>query len=121
MQLQNGNTQAIVLAAAGVLGAIVFAPALIGFLPMIINVVLLLLAWGLAGFIAGRIVRGRSYGLIGNIAMGLLGGFVGSLIVWVLGLGSFFSFPFANIVIGVFGAMLLVFLARLIDGASASR
>ena len=112
------DTRGLLLAGLGVAAALVVAPAFIGFLPMIINIALMLLAWGIAGYIAGRIIRGKSYGLIGNVAMGLLGGFVGSLIVWVLGLGAFFSFPFANIVIGIFGAMLLVFVARLIDGAN---
>lgn len=39
-----------------------------------------------AGWLAGMLVRGGGYGLIGDIAVGLLGSFVGSLLFQASGL-----------------------------------
>jgi uncharacterized membrane protein YeaQ/YmgE (transglycosylase-associated protein family) len=40
-----------------------------------------LVIWMIAGNIAGQIIRGRDYGVIGNIALGLAGGIVGYMVV----------------------------------------
>lgn len=96
-------------------------PNIFGPFAWVINILLLLLSWGVAGYIAGRIMRGKSYGLIGNVLMGLMGGIVGSLLVWALGLSSIFSFPFASIVVGVIGAVVLVFVANILNSASNSK
>ena len=40
-----------------------------------------------AGYFAGHILRGRGYGALGNIALGVLGGILGGLAFGALGLG----------------------------------
>ena len=38
----------------------------------------------LAGFIAGKVMRGGGFGLIGNLGLGLIGAFVGgNLLEWI--------------------------------------
>ncbi|WP_262694336.1 GlsB/YeaQ/YmgE family stress response membrane protein [Kordiimonas aquimaris] len=40
-----------------------------------------------AGYFAGHILRGRGYGALGNIVLGVLGGVLGDLAFGALGLG----------------------------------
>ena len=42
----------------------------------------------LAGWFAGRLIKGRDYGLVGNLILGLLGGLVGGWLVHLLGFAS---------------------------------
>jgi uncharacterized membrane protein YeaQ/YmgE (transglycosylase-associated protein family) len=45
------------------------------------SVVALLIVGALAGWAAGKIVRGYGFGLLGNIVIGIVGAFIG---VWLL-------------------------------------
>lgn len=75
-----------------------------------------ILFWMFTGFLAGQLMHGRGYGIFGNIALGLLGGIVGTLVLSALGLAGIGQVPLiGSIVVGVFGAILLIFLMRLID------
>ncbi len=42
----------------------------------------------LAGLIAGKIMRGGGFGLLGNLFVGIVGAFVGSFVFGLLGLES---------------------------------
>lgn len=44
--------------------------------------VIILIIGGIAGWLAGLIVKGYGFGLLGNIVVGIVGAFVGT---WVLG------------------------------------
>lgn len=46
------------------------------------SIVIILIIGGLAGWLAGLIVKGYGFGLLGNIVVGIIGAFVGT---WVLG------------------------------------
>lgn len=46
------------------------------------SIVIILIIGGLAGWLAGLIVKGYGFGLLGNIVIGIIGAFVGT---WVLG------------------------------------
>lgn len=68
----------------------------------------------LCGFLAGKIFRGGGFGLIINIILGLLGGFVGN---WLLGKFITFSPAWLNsIVTGTLGAIIILFVASLFSG-----
>lgn len=41
-----------------------------------------------AGWLAGQITKGRGFGLIGNLIVGVLGGFAGGFIFQQLGIGG---------------------------------
>ncbi len=41
---------------------------------------------GIAGWLAGQLKKGSGFGLFGNIAVGILGGFVGSLVFGIFGI-----------------------------------
>ena len=66
-----------------------------------------------AGWLAGQIMKGRGFGLIGNIVVGMLGAVVGGWLFDVLGartggglLGSLFT--------AVIGAIILLYLISLL-------
>ena len=67
---------------------------------------LLFLAIGIAaGFLAGKIMRGAGYGLVGDLIVGVIGSFVG---VWVFGLlGIAAGGILGLLVASVVGALLL--------------
>jgi uncharacterized membrane protein YeaQ/YmgE (transglycosylase-associated protein family) len=75
-----------------------------------------ILAWivigAIAGWLAGRLVKGYGYGLVGNIVVGILGAGVASLIAPRLGLHTE-SFG-GNIIASLLGALLLLFLVGLV-------
>ncbi len=70
---------------------------------------------GLAGWLAGRVMGSRPFGLIGDIVIGVLGGLIGGWIaslfgfVWFGGLWSF--------IIAFLGALLLLWIIRLFKKA----
>jgi uncharacterized membrane protein YeaQ/YmgE (transglycosylase-associated protein family) len=47
---------------------------------------ILLLIGGVAGFLAGTVVKGYGFGVIGNIVVGIVGAFIGSMLLPRLGL-----------------------------------
>jgi uncharacterized membrane protein YeaQ/YmgE (transglycosylase-associated protein family) len=67
----------------------------------------------IAGWLAGKIVSGYGFGLIGNIVVGIVGAFVAGLLLPALGFtlgGGFLS----AIVHSTIGAVVLLFLIRLV-------
>lgn len=66
----------------------------------------------LAGWIAGMIMRGRGFGLLGNLVVGVVGSFFGAFIFVVLGLIAYTFF--ASLVMAVVGAVVFLFIINLI-------
>ena len=71
--------------------------------------------WMLAGMFAGRIMRGRGYGPIADILLGLAGGVVGHWLFGLLGV-SIGAGLIGSLVVGTIGAVVLVYLGRLLGG-----
>ncbi len=69
-----------------------------------------LIIGGIAGWLAGRLMQSGGHGLLTNILLGLLGGFVGDLVFGLLGLRT--TNLIGNLLAAVVGAVLLVQLAR---------
>ncbi|MGO9641218.1 MAG: GlsB/YeaQ/YmgE family stress response membrane protein [Candidatus Acidiferrales bacterium] len=68
----------------------------------------------IAGWLAGKIARGRGFGCIANVLLGLIGALLGGWIFTKLGFfggGWLYSLAAATI-----GAVLLVMVARLVIG-----
>jgi uncharacterized membrane protein YeaQ/YmgE (transglycosylase-associated protein family) len=68
----------------------------------------------IAGFLAGKIMKGSGYGMIGDIVIGILGALVGGSIMDHLGMGPG-GFIY-TILVATLGAVILVFLVRLVVG-----
>jgi len=68
-----------------------------------------------AGWLAGQLMKGGGYGLIGDLVIGVIGAFLGG---WLLGtLGIVAGGLIGSLVTATIGAVLLLFLIRLIKRA----
>jgi uncharacterized membrane protein YeaQ/YmgE (transglycosylase-associated protein family) len=79
------------------------------------NSLIVILVVGLvAGWLAGQIMRGAGYGLIGDIVIGIIGAFIGSWLWGELHLPTIGNFWINAIVISTAGAIVLLLILRLI-------
>ena len=83
-----------------------------------------LLVWivlgAIAGFLANLLMGGRT-GVIGTILLGIIGAIVGGwLAANILNVGAVTGLNLPSIVIAVFGAIVVIFLARAFTGRRAA-
>lgn len=80
-----------------------------------LGIVLFLLIGILAGWIAGKLIQGGGFGLIGNMVVGVVGAVLGGYVLGAVGidLGGFFG----QLVTAVLGALILLFGVGLIKKA----
>ena len=64
----------------------------------------------LAGFLAGKIMRGKGYGVLIDLLLGLVGSVVGGFVFGLLGLHGYGLV--GQLVIATAGAVMLVWLVR---------
>ena len=53
---------------------------------MLIAILIILVVGAIAGWLAGLITKGSGFGLLGDMGIGIVGGFVGGLLFRLLGL-----------------------------------
>jgi len=76
----------------------------------------MLIIGAVAGWLAGRIMEGRGFGILGNIIVGIVGAFLAGMIFPALGFsvgGGFLS----SIIHSTIGSVVLLFLIGLIKRA----
>jgi uncharacterized membrane protein YeaQ/YmgE (transglycosylase-associated protein family) len=78
------------------------------------SLVVILIVGLIAGWLAGQIMRGSGYGIIGDIIIGIIGAFIGNWLWGVLRLPTIGNFWISAIVISTVGALVLLFILRLI-------
>ncbi len=76
------------------------------------GIILYLVIGGLAGWLAGLIMKGRGFGLFGNIIVGIIGGLLGGFLFGLLGLTS--AGLIGSLVTALVGAVVLLFIVGLI-------
>ncbi len=82
---------------------------------------LIILAVGLvAGWLAGQIVQGTGFGIVGDLLIGIAGAFIGSWLLPQLGL-HLGSGIVAAIIDATIGAVLLLLVIRLVRGGGWRR
>ena len=65
-----------------------------------------------AGWLAGQIMKGGGYGLVGDLIVGVIGALLGG---WLFGLAGIVSAGLiGQLVVATIGAIVLIFLLRLI-------
>mgnify|MGYP003883404577 CR=1 FL=1 len=72
----------------------------------------LIIVGAVAGWLAGQIMKGSGYGLIGNIIIGIVGSVAGSYLLGYLNV-SIASGTLGDIITGVIGAVVILFIAGL--------
>jgi len=71
-----------------------------------------LLIGAVAGWIAGTLMKGSGYGLIGNMVIGVVGAFIGKYLFGFLGFS--FAGTIGTLLAAVLGAVILIFIVGLI-------
>ncbi|HEY4132791.1 MAG TPA: GlsB/YeaQ/YmgE family stress response membrane protein [Gemmatimonadaceae bacterium] len=83
-----------------------------------------ILTWLIVGLVAGvlasMVMGGTGYGLIGDIIIGIVGAFVGGWIMRALGTGVPVGGLPGVIIVAFIGAVVLLFILRLIRGTTRS-
>ncbi len=78
-----------------------------------------LLAWlivGLiAGWLAGEVMKGSGYGVIGDIVVGIIGAFIGGFLATALGFGGSVGI-FGSVIVAFLGAVILIAVLRAVGG-----
>ena len=74
-----------------------------------------------AGVLASMVMGGTGYGLIGDIIIGIIGAFVGGWLFAKLGVSTPFGGLGGTIFVAFIGAVVLLFVLRLIRGGTARR
>ena len=76
------------------------------------NILIWIISGIIAGWIAGLLVRGRGFGLIGDLIIGLLGGLIGGWLAGLMGIQA--SSLIAQILVAALGGVVLVAIIRLV-------
>src|SRR5436305_11325069 len=74
----------------------------------------------IAGWLAGMVMKGGGYGILGDIVVGIVGALIGGFIASALGLGAVTGLNIGSIVIAFIGAVILIWLLRLFSGRRAT-
>ena len=84
------------------------------------SLVVILVVGIVAGWLAGRVMAGGGFGLIGDLIVGLIGAFIGD---WLLPqLGIHLGTGIVALIVNAFiGAVVLLFILRLVSGGGFGR
>lgn len=76
------------------------------------DLIIFLVIGALAGWLAGVIMKGGGFGLVGDIIVGILGSYFGGWLLPKVGLSI--GGDFGQFITAVIGAVVLIFIVRLI-------
>jgi uncharacterized membrane protein YeaQ/YmgE (transglycosylase-associated protein family) len=77
------------------------------------SIIAMIIIGAIAGWLAGKLVRGFGFGLVWNIVIGIIGAFIGVALLDRLGIVPFAGF-FGSIVNATIGAIVLLFIVGLV-------
>jgi uncharacterized membrane protein YeaQ/YmgE (transglycosylase-associated protein family) len=80
------------------------------------GIIVWLVVGAIAGWLAGQLVKGGGFGLIGDIVVGIVGALIGGWLAGVLGISIGTGF-IASIITAVIGAVILLVILRAIKRA----
>ena len=79
------------------------------------GIIIWLVIGAIAGWLAGLLVKGGGYGLIGDIVVGIVGAVIGGWLAGALGIGGVGFI--ASVITAVIGAVILLIILRAIKRA----
>lgn len=79
------------------------------------GLIFFLIIGGVAGWLAGVIMKGRGFGVMANIGIGIVGSFIGGIVFRLLGLAS--QSMVGELVTATAGAVLLLFIVGKLNKA----
>lgn len=65
-----------------------------------------LIIGGIAGWVAGQVMKGRGFGIVGNVVVGIVGAFFGGFLFRILGLSAHGTI--GSLVMATLGAIALL-------------
>ena len=72
-----------------------------------LSIITFLVIGGVAGWLAGLLIKGRGFGIIGDIIVGIIGAFIGGFVLIFFGLAGLFG-------AGIIGAIAVAFIGAVI-------
>ena len=76
------------------------------------SLIIWILIGAVAGWLAGKIMKGGGFGLLGNIIIGIIGAFIGGFVFGLLGITA--GGIIGSIVMDTIGAILLLYIIKII-------
>ncbi|WCE92985.1 GlsB/YeaQ/YmgE family stress response membrane protein [Acidithiobacillus ferriphilus] len=73
----------------------------------LLSIITFLVIGGVAGWLAGLLIKGRGFGIIGDIIVGIIGAFIGGFVLIFFGLAGLFG-------AGIIGAIAVAFIGAVI-------
>lgn len=73
-----------------------------------------ILTGAIAGWLAGQLLKGKGFGILGNIIVGIVGGVIGGVVLGLVGFQS--TTWIADVLSAVAGAVILMFIVGLVKG-----
>ena len=91
-------------------GVVIVVMMIVGFVLKLVTLALLIGSWMAAGYLAGQLMRGESYGFVGDTALGFVGAIVGSLVLGIFGLGYLgHLWLIGHVIASTVGAVIILF------------
>jgi uncharacterized membrane protein YeaQ/YmgE (transglycosylase-associated protein family) len=79
------------------------------------DIIIFLLVGLVAGWLAGQIVKGGGFGLVGDLVVGVVGALIGGFLLPRVGLGIIVRQPIIDaVIVATIGAVILLLILRLI-------
>ena len=82
---------------------------------MLLTLVWWIIVGLIAGALAGMVMRGGGFGIVGDIIVGILGAIIDGFLAGLLGIGS--SNIIVSIIIAFIGACILIAILRAVSGS----
>ena len=76
------------------------------------SLIIFLVIGAIAGWLAGTLMKGKGFGLLWNIIIGVIGAFLGGFVFGLLGISA--GGLIGSIITATIGAILLIFIVRII-------
>ena len=83
----------------------------------LLSIVLWIVLGGLAGWIASMIMgRNAQMGILANIIVGIIGAFLGGLLMNLIGTSGVTGFNIWSLLVAILGAVILLFIVGMVRG-----
>jgi uncharacterized membrane protein YeaQ/YmgE (transglycosylase-associated protein family) len=81
------------------------------------GLIIFLIVGAIAGWLAGQIMKGGGFGLIGDIIVGIIGAFIAGFLLPAIGIPMIGGTIIGAIIYATIGAVILLFVIRLVKRA----
>jgi len=77
------------------------------------SILMVLIVGAIAGWLAGKLMKGRGFGAIGNIVIGIIGAVIGNFLFGLLGVSA--GGLIGSIIMATVGALILLYVVNAIN------